>query len=251
MVMVEEEKETSWSLKDGLIIIPFFASGLALTWEVGFFLRIKGGAFGLFSIAEHVTFSLQALPAALSLATLIIMASYYKNILDVYGAATGVSSSHGFIFEKFKRFFWVICLLVVLIILLLAKLELFHLRIADVNVGHVLVRIIGLVIAIAMFWLINVSRSGVMICLGILFAFTLAYGVGVDTAQNEVQSNRPLNVVRITGKGTNESSEIRVRVLRTGERGVLFFDPADRSFGLLPWDAIRRMDWSISPIMER
>jgi hypothetical protein len=107
------------------------------------------------------------------------------------------------------------------------------------------------VIAIAMFWLINVSRSGVMICLGILFAFTLAYGVGVDTAQNEVQSNRPLNVVRITGKGTNESSEIRVRVLRTGERGVLFFDPADRSFGLLPWDAIRRMDWSISPIMER
>jgi hypothetical protein len=63
--MAEEEAVADWSLKDALIAIPFLASALALTSEVGYFIPIKGGAFGLFSIAEHLTFALQALPIAL------------------------------------------------------------------------------------------------------------------------------------------------------------------------------------------
>src|SRR5260370_28217156 len=122
-LMSEEEKTPSWSFKDGLVIIPFFASGLALTWEVGFFLRIKGGAFGLFSVSEHITFALQALPAALALAALIIVGSNYTTILDVYGSVTGLSARQPVLYAKLKRFFWPLFFLTVIAILALARFE--------------------------------------------------------------------------------------------------------------------------------
>jgi len=43
-----EPSAEKWALKDGLIAIPFIASALALTWEVGFFLRIKGRGIWIF-----------------------------------------------------------------------------------------------------------------------------------------------------------------------------------------------------------
>jgi hypothetical protein len=94
--MTEEEAVAKWSLKDALIVIPFLASALALTWEVGYFTRIKGGAFGLFSIAEHLTFALQALPIALAVTTagaigLVVRpqpARRLQSALDRYRSAT-------------------------------------------------------------------------------------------------------------------------------------------------------------------
>jgi len=71
-------------MKDVLIAIPFFASALALTWEVGFFSVIKGGSFGIFSIAEHITFALQALPIALFLSTAFVGGSVQHSLLERY-----------------------------------------------------------------------------------------------------------------------------------------------------------------------
>ncbi len=114
-----------------------------------------------------------------------------------------------------------------------------------------IVKSVAITLALVVFWLVTMSRSWIMICVGILVAFALAYGIGVDSAQNEIESSRPLNVIRIGDKGATQFTEMRVRVLRTGERGVLYFDPADRSFGLLPWEFVRGMDWSISAIIGR
>jgi hypothetical protein len=109
--MADEAKTNNWTLKDGLVVVPFLASGLAMTWEVGFFLRIKGGAFGLFSVAEHVTFALQALPVALALTSLIIVGSSYNNILNVYGAFTGLSVRYPVAYERLRRYLWLLMLL--------------------------------------------------------------------------------------------------------------------------------------------
>src|SRR5471030_1842171 len=56
-----------------VISVPFLASALALTWEIGFFARIRGGSFGLFTLAEHLTFALQALPLALAVTSVAAM----------------------------------------------------------------------------------------------------------------------------------------------------------------------------------
>jgi hypothetical protein len=243
--MAEEDKAISWSLKDGLIIVPFLASGLALTWEVGFFLRIKGGAFGLFSIAEHVTYALQALPIALNLVTLMIMGSNLKDIHRLLvDAVFGSSPSRKFEFPL--RLFWSAAFLITVIVVFFLG----WFRIIDVSAGHMIFRAGGIAAAFIMVWLVNVSRSWVIMCLGILLAFILAFGIGVESAQNEIVSSRPLSVIKVGEKGSSESSKMSVRVMRTGERGVLYFDPADRSFGLLPWEVIKRMDWGISPILK-
>ena len=40
---VSKKRASDWTIKDALIAVPFFASGLALTWEVAFFQVIRGG----------------------------------------------------------------------------------------------------------------------------------------------------------------------------------------------------------------
>jgi hypothetical protein len=79
-----KSKPEPWSVKDGLIAIPFLASALALTWEVGFFVRVKAGAFGIFSISEHLTFALQALPVAFFAATLLIGGALQIDLMERY-----------------------------------------------------------------------------------------------------------------------------------------------------------------------
>jgi hypothetical protein len=229
--MAEEAKAISWSPKDALIVGPFLASGLALTWEVGFFVRIKGGAFGLFSIGEHVTFALQALPAALSLVGLLglsIMVSNWEDFLRAFFGAVGVPSSRAFFYEMLPRIFWPVAFLTAAIgVVVLTKL-----RVAEASAGHLAFRLGGLLITLLVVRIINLTRSGVILCLGIVFAFTLAFGIGIETAQNEIVSDRPLNVIKVVEQQPTLASEMRVRVLRTGERGVLYFDPVNRSFGL-------------------
>jgi hypothetical protein len=70
-----------WSVKEGLVLIPVLSSALALTWEVGYFLRIGGGSFGLFSLAEHITFAVQGLPVAIAVATLAAYAAFFKSVM--------------------------------------------------------------------------------------------------------------------------------------------------------------------------
>lgn len=62
---IEQSSATlPFSAKDIAVYLPLAASSLAFAWEVGSFLPIGGAAFGLFSISEHLTFALQALPFA-------------------------------------------------------------------------------------------------------------------------------------------------------------------------------------------
>jgi hypothetical protein len=251
--MAEEDKAISWSLKDVFLVVPFFASALALTWEVGFFFRIKGGAFGLFSVAEHIMFALQALPIALSAVALFIMGSNASAVhRAISQAVAGILPVSPQVYKLIRdgrappRFLFVVSLLVVLIAVGVTVYT------SEPGSARLFVfRTIGLAVGFGILWLINASRSWVMVCLGVLFTFFLAFGIGAETAQHEIESKRPLNVLQIGEKGSSQSSQMRVRILRTGERGILFFDPAGRSLGLLPWDMIRRMDWEISPLLAQ
>ncbi len=90
-------------------------------------------------------------------------------------------------------------------------------------------------------------KSWMVICAGLLCVFVLALGLGIDKAQALIISTRPLNIIKMGEKGKETETEIKVRILRAGERGVLYFDPATQSFGLLPWDYVKRIDWAISP----
>ena len=88
------------------------------------------------------------------------------------------------------------------------------------------------------------------ISLSLVCVFISALSLGFVRAQALIESPRPLSVLKIGEKSKEAETEIRVRIMLTGERGVLVFDPIAQSFGLLPWDFIKRIDWKISSLRD-
>jgi hypothetical protein len=63
----------TWTLREFLIALPVLGSALAITFDVGYFSALDINYFNVFTISEHVTFALEALPRALGLSILAIV----------------------------------------------------------------------------------------------------------------------------------------------------------------------------------
>jgi hypothetical protein len=225
--MAEEDAlkpDEKWALKDAMIAIPFLGSALALTWEVGYFLRIRGGAFNLFSISEHISFALQALPFALAFSVVIMLWVFVPK--DVAGIRRHA-------FESGRRTSIATGMILASGIYAVLLYYVYH--------SIYLVTWVGC--AVGMIWLVIELFSPkpvdkwamALLSATAVFGFTMA--LGFDIANSEVNSAKSLSAIRF-GEG-----ELQIRVLRTGERGVLYFDPAQKKFGLAPWDSVKKIDW--------
>ena len=77
---VTDERAGALPVKDLVVLIPLFATSLAISWEVGRFGPY--GGFLFFSLSEHLLAAMAALPVALFLSTLffapIIMGIKYS-----------------------------------------------------------------------------------------------------------------------------------------------------------------------------
>jgi hypothetical protein len=188
--MTEENDKIShraveqWSLRDGLVLVPFLASALALTWEVGYFLKIGGGSFGLFTLSEHITFAIQALPFALGITTLAVILfamSRSAGSLFFIGAVTGAFMVLNFATAPDR-----------------------------LDVGEIVLSIIT-VIPFTMILLLRRRRIAPMIalCVGLAAVFLLAYGYGVQTARLQIISTRSLSVIKVGEKGKDAATEIK------------------------------------------
>jgi hypothetical protein len=84
-----------------------------------------------------------------------------------------------------------------------------------------------------------------------VFVFLVTLFIGFDSARNQIRNTSALTTISMGEKGKDTDKEIKVRVLRTGERGVLYYDPGKQAFGMLPWDTIKRLDWAITPFFDQ
>jgi len=80
-------------------------------------------------------------------------------------------------------------------------------------------------------------------------SFATAFGLGIDFARADLTIEGPLSKITIGEKGKGAETEIAANIIRTGERGVLYFDPKSSQFGLVPWDSVKRIDWVRSPLI--
>ena len=72
--MFSRPEASGFGTKDALVALPFMGSAIAMSWEVGTFIPISGvggGTFGLFSLSEHLSFAIEALPIGLVFAALL------------------------------------------------------------------------------------------------------------------------------------------------------------------------------------
>ena len=190
----ENAEPTGWVLKDAMVAIPFLASGLALTWEVGFFLRIKGSAFGLFSITEHITFALQALPFAMVAAAIFVGCAVYYEVFSI----TVGPNLRRMPIEKINALNrrWLAAVVIVSIICAVGSRFMPFKSITILVTCAIYASIYALVVLTPT--VLNRRMTTTIAMLLSMFIFTFA--VGVDIAQNELESDRPLNVIE-TGRG--------------------------------------------------
>jgi di/tricarboxylate transporter len=185
---VEARKlEEPWQIKEGLIIVPFLASALALTWEVGFFLRIKGSAFGLFTLSEHLTFALQALPLALLAAIGVVGGAVQSSLMDRFISRDWLRGSGG------RLVLAVVSLMMVGVAVhtyfysrsaLLIAMALFALALAAVGTLAPILK----------------QRRFLFLLMVVVGLFSCTFCVGIDSARNELRSARPLNRIKVGEK---------------------------------------------------
>ena len=58
--------------KELIAAVPIVVSVLAVTYDIGFFLETDFSFFSLFSLTEHITFALEAVPMATAAAALVL-----------------------------------------------------------------------------------------------------------------------------------------------------------------------------------
>jgi hypothetical protein len=216
--------DEKWALKDALIAIPFLASALALTWEVGYFSRVRGGAFNLFSISEHISFALQALPIALTAST---------TVLWWVMVPKGVGGTRSEAFKNGLRVGVPLGVFLVSGIILLILYNKYHIIYTS---NWVACAIGGCWTSIELYSPRPIDKWA-MVVLGAAGVFGFTMALGFDVANSEVSTPKRLSAIRIG------EAEHQVKVLRAGDRGVLYFDPAQKKFGLVPWDSVKKIDW--------
>lgn len=214
-----------FSAKDIAVFVPIAGTITALSWETGSFLPIGGHAFEQFSLAEHVVFSLPALPFAITL--VLIVAVEWIVIERNTESRPAAQRWH--------------------------PMDPIVLFVAFTNLAT------GLYLGILVFMWMSISTAALVVFLKkrpnalgkyrvaamvVLFSWLqiATYLAAADFTRFALTSNDHLHEI-VTDRQVH-----RLVLLRSGERGILTFNPQTSNFAFLPNDGLKGNEWKRTPI---
>jgi hypothetical protein len=219
---------TAEQFKTAAVVLPVIGTSIALTYDVGYFFGIDINYFSVFSFAEHIGFALQVAPLALIvvLFSVTMTAVILNRPNDVI-----LNNETGYIPIKNNYLVDISCAIVAIlgIGLWLLSGRVFGIFGSGFAIFTYLIfiylrssrkRVKVSRFGISMFWLSLTTLSGVMII--------LTYGY--DEARYYVSGDAPTHIL---------NDETEGRLLKTGERGVLFVTKGDKQIVLFRWDGIK------------
>jgi hypothetical protein len=209
--------------KDLLVAFPIIGTALAVTFDVGYFYGIDINYFTLFSVTEHVTFALEALPSVIGITLGILTAPL---VLDFVTARRRRSEERA-PWDRTKAIYKTGPFWVVMTVILGNVLVLWHDPSSWFSwAGFVFLLVfVGCICAFNPGDLSYVSVVAVFGAFGIVAAFCL----GLDKG-NSYRTYR--YSVKMDG------TDIKTRVVRAGERGLLFFESPTNALRFVPWTQI-------------
>jgi hypothetical protein len=219
--------------------IPLLGAAVAITFDIGYFAALNVSFFTIFSLSEHILFAIEAFPVAvMCLLVLSVVAVITGMKLPLPSPDHGVNSRY-------------IALLVIpmLFICGLVSYILYSFSLVSSNVNAILIGVIGVEVGL----LVLGTRSNIryksefgisMILLMILtFTFNVGYSLGTELFHVGQHSIFP----RITDTVTlKKGLQIRGRIIRSGERGVLIYDSETADLRFILWEAIGSIEASRS-----
>jgi hypothetical protein len=220
-------KQFGLSAKDLIYVIPLAGSVIAVVWEIGSFFPIGQGAFGFFSLSEHLLFALEALPAGVSViigVTVVIAISTVRPTLQT-PALLSLSS-------------------------LQRRLLLIGAFLVSAGIGGFIswfgytqrdafIFICGLfVIVISFAFFLPAILSDPKIFGPTLLVFVVL--ATMATAMN--QTRGMLNFSDLADINIDGSAR-KVVCVRSGERGILIYERASMTFLFVKWNAVKGVSW--------
>jgi hypothetical protein len=210
--------------KDLLVLVPLLASGLAISYDVGFFRGIGLGYFAFFTISEHIVFALEAFPAAL-LGALGLGAFVY--FYRPHWRQIGGSRRHPWR-ARFLGY--------------AIGAALVGIATAYYTKGSILSVGLSMLLVVLLMVTFEVESLLLNLLIACVAAALAAFFLGILMAVGATrQGPSPCCVSTIE---TNSFGTIRALVVRSGERGVLFYNSQIDQLVLLRWDEIKQISRS-------
>jgi hypothetical protein len=240
---------------------PLFASSLAITYDVGFFVGIGISFFSFFSLTEHFVFALQSLPFAIPPAALLLMgfstgryayqaghrdwallaerseqaqpsdevpgesAHQKLSLLGRFMQRSGLAK-HGARVVPF-----------LLAGLFLSAYSLWHQH----KYAEAFLTLVGLAVAVSLHnkfrWLYKDRLSWTIIAVAVAVgSLIVSYLTGIQRAEAVLMSKQPSETISV------ENGSLPARLIRGGDKGVLFFSLDSKKVRFLRWDAIKQIE---------
>ena len=217
-------KETDVFSRELVVAIPVMGTALAISYDVGYFYGIDINFFTLFSLAEHVVFAIQAVPAAVAIAILLV--AFVGTRLDlavglkIYNAGKKQQSSTNTAIALFA-------LIAVGILLITIYFRMWQFFVAAAA-GFFL----------AMSRIIGFARRTLYVVSGIL-VIVAAFTLGYDNARAHVLYDAMNHSIQFDKE--MEPSPLPVKVIRSGEKGILYYDTNAKQIVFVKWDKIKKL----------
>jgi hypothetical protein len=206
--------------KEYFVAAPLLGSALAVTFDVGYFSGIDINLFSIFTISEHLVFALEALPLGVVLAIGAFIAIRFNEQIDRIVEEKLDS------LKLWSLLVWVLILLIFTCGFLIIAYDYGFLQTCLVVMAagalHAIWQFRPPKLLSILFW------NGVIV-------FGLAYSLGYDISRDYVRSSNPDQVIQTQDVETN------VLLIRSGDKGVLFYNPKNKSIELMRWDAIKKI----------
>ena len=238
---MEEFKLDRSSLKDIAIVLPLLGIVLTTTYDVGFFYGIGIEYFTLFSLQEHILFALQVIPTAFVVAFGVpsgILAyragvrAADKNTPSIPTGKVELSELLA-IREKVRAYFrtsqrWLLfySLLFIAFGSIMIALHQYFIGVIATMSG------VGSLIAYAIKGG-NVS-SAYFVLWYLVFYTCISFALGLQVGWYTLHSTKSLEVI-----DTKNEGQLQATLIRSGDRGMLVFDPTTRSVQFLLWDDVK------------
>jgi hypothetical protein len=206
--------------------IPVLGVLCAVSYDTGFFWMLGQGYYALFSLTEHINFATQAIPAAIvTIGTLLTGVIFFAN-----------TASTDMLHKRAKR--------VGLAIVALLAIILLGDAIVTRSYGLLLLSIVVLFAAAVLLWSLTPSNMNFLLpIVGSALLLFLSFVTGAELADRHLKSPAVVHSLRLTD-GNSKGG----RIVRTGDRGVLFWDPSRRRLHLHKWESVQSIEGATEPV---
>jgi hypothetical protein len=230
-----EENSSRNTILDGASkLLPILAggsTGIAIAFDVGYFVGIDLHLFTLFSISEHILFSLEALPVAL-MSMLFMSILYYGLHKPLRSMIKGIRTPRD---EAPQQNIWRLVRYVVITVL--STIYVSSVIFASLYTNEIYVMML-ISMPIVGWPRKNSSLYKSSIMLPVVMYLTAvvgSYSVGQMRGKAYTSDNDHDVLQQIY---TKVDGVVGARIIRSGDRGVLFVDVKENRVKLLTWDAI-------------